>query len=176
VVIQAPTYIVLDLPAATAAQVHAIRKRYDPKTARLPVEITVAGSSGLGTVSPTQETEHVFAIVEKVGRRLLPFATSFIGVSQFAGTSVYWLALRDRSPFDALQSGFLDAGLRFEASPFSYTPHCTLSASASITADQRERLLNEDYPSEEFRLVRLSLYQRVDEGIALIWAFSFDES
>src|SRR5687768_2916948 len=59
-VLQSPTYVVLELPAAVATQIHVLRERYDPRTARLPMEITVAGSSGVGALSPDQDAQHVF--------------------------------------------------------------------------------------------------------------------
>jgi 2'-5' RNA ligase len=175
-VLQSPTYVVLELPAAVATQIHVLRERYDPRTARLPVEITVAGSSGVGALSPDQDAQHVFRVVEEVGRCYLPFASAFNGIHQFSGTSVYWLAPRDRSPFDALQSALLAAGLRFESTPFSYVPHCTLSASPSVAPNHHERLLNESFPKEEFTLAQLSLYQKVRERAELVRSFWFNES
>ena len=58
----AETYIVLDLAGPGAAEVRQVRRThgYDYRGA-LPVEITVAGSSGLGTVAPDQRAVDVFA-------------------------------------------------------------------------------------------------------------------
>ena len=46
-----------------------MRERYDPEIARLPVEITIAGSSGLGVLSQGQQPEQVFDILNRIGRK-----------------------------------------------------------------------------------------------------------
>ena len=79
----APTYVVLDVPAPVSEHVNALRRRYDRKTARLPAEITIAGSSGIGVLSPFQQPEPVFGALERVARDGLPFTTSFIQMSKF---------------------------------------------------------------------------------------------
>jgi 2'-5' RNA ligase len=175
-VLQSPTYVVLEVPAAVATRIHVLRERYDPSTARLPVEITVAGSSGVGPLSPDQDAEHVFRVIEEIGRRYLPFASAFSGIHQFPGTSIYWLAPRDRAPFEVLHSALVSAGLAFQSTPFSYVPHCTLSASPSVEPHNPDRLLNESFPKEEFTLAQLSLYQKVRERAALLRTFWFNES
>lgn len=172
---EAPTYIALDLPSRVAAQVRTLRQRYDVQTARLPVEITIAGSSGIGVLARDQQPDRVFDLVESLGRKFLPFTTSFESMSRFPGVPVFWLKPRDRAPFDALQSALVAAGLRFESSPFSYTPHCSVSVSAMLTSAQETQLLHEAIPSEAFPLARLSLYQPVGGRASLLKAFSFSD-
>ena len=55
-----PTYLVLELPSAVAADVIALRARFDGKMACLPAEITIAGSSGVGVLEENQEAEAAF--------------------------------------------------------------------------------------------------------------------
>jgi 2'-5' RNA ligase len=174
-VLQAPTYIVLDVPPDIAEQVLAIRRRYDRNLARFPVEITVAGTSGLGVLSDAQDAKQVCDIVEIVGRGALPIETSFVEISRFAGASVFWLRPRDRAPFDALQAALLNSGLRFESSAFAYEPHCTLSGSASLTPDEEARLLNEPFPRHKFTIAQLSLYQKLNGVPSLLRTFPFNE-
>ena len=172
---ETPTYIVLDLPAPVSAQVHAMRERYDRRIASLPVEITIAGSSGIGVLSRDQQPERVFDIVESVGRKFLPFRAAFVAVSRFPEVPVFWLKPGNRVPFDVLQSALIAAGLRFEPHRFAYNPHCTISASVALNPAQERQLLNEAFPTDEFLLSRLSLYQPAEGRAELIRTFWFDE-
>jgi len=56
------TYIVLDIPSPFAEQVQEIRKRYDPRMATLPIEITVLGHQVSAHSSKSQDSETAFAI------------------------------------------------------------------------------------------------------------------
>lgn len=156
---ETPTYIVLDLPAPIAEAVTLIRDRYDPLIASLPVEITLAGSSGVDVIAPGQNQEEVLEILEKVGRRHLPIRTSFVGISRFSGTQVFWLRPEDAKPFQVLQNELIAKGIRFEESPFPYTPHCTLSSKTGMSAARERALTREAFPIRPFTLSRLSLYQ-----------------
>jgi hypothetical protein len=74
-----------------------------------------------------------------------------------------------------LQSELIEAGLCFEPHAFPYNPHCTISASAMLTSTQEGQVLKEVFPTQEFVLSRLSLYQAVDGQVALLRAFRFEQ-
>ena len=156
-----------------AEQVLALRRRYDPVTASLPAEITIAGSSGVGVLLPDQNPEYVLNAVERIGCEHLPLITSFVAVSRFPRTQVFWLKPRERGPFDAIQSSLSAAGVKFSPNPFSFNPHCTLSAQAKLSQAQEAELLATTFPKEEFSLSTLSLYQLIEERASLLRSFSF---
>lgn len=169
----APTYIVLDLPPAVADKVTALRQRFDTFEAGLPPEITIAGSSGLGPLAASQDPTMVFAALERVGRKHLPFATSFVSVERFPGVPIFWLKPRQREPFDALQSARLAEGVLFESSPFPFNPHCTISATVDLTVEQEIELLNMTIPTQAFELTTLDVYQLIEDRAVLLRSFSF---
>ncbi|MGM0508449.1 MAG: hypothetical protein ACQERZ_04720 [Fusobacteriota bacterium] len=43
-------YLILNLPKKVGLQIENIRKKYDKVTSKLPVKITVIGSSGVGPI------------------------------------------------------------------------------------------------------------------------------
>lgn len=170
-----PTYLVLDLPSEIAQEVRVLRSLYDPFEAQLPPEITIAGSSGIGTIAASQNADEVFRAVEEVGNKLLPFTSAFVSVEQFPGVQIFWLKPRDRAPFDALQRGLLDAGIQFNSNPFPFNPHCTISATVELSMSQERELRSMKVPIREFALVKLCAYQLIDGRAVLLRSFAFGD-
>jgi len=171
-----PSYIVLDLPSAVGAEVISLRSRFDAYAATLPPEITVAGSSGIGTIAEGQSSDRVFKILEHIAQKHLPFVTSFLSIERFAGTYIFWLKPHDRKPFDALQRSLLEAGIKFLSHPFPFNPHCTISMNDQLTQAQINTLLNTPIPKQEFLLSKLSVYQLMEGRASLLHTFSFSGS
>jgi hypothetical protein len=125
--------LVFDLPDETwIADIHRLRRAYDHTRLAFPVEITVAGSSGLGWFTPSQSSDFIVEQVREVARGCAPFQCKFTEVRTFPGSSVYYLSLHDEAPFHAFQRALAASQLRFEPARFSYTPHCTI---AEVQAD-----------------------------------------
>ena len=123
---------VFDLPeAAWMSEIRRLRGIHDHARVRFPIEITVAGSSGLGWFSPAQAPDLIASLVRPVAREFAAFTSYFSSVGKFQGSHVYYLALKDEQPFHAFQRSLAASRLRFEPTPFSYKPHCTI-ASLSI--------------------------------------------
>lgn len=171
-VFSAPTYIVLDLPQPACAEVLAMRQRFDQYQAGLPPEITVAGSSGVGTIAQGQDPLHVFKAVAAIARRHLPFACSFESMRRFPGVPVFWLCPRDRAPFDALHRALLDSGIKFDGSPFPFNPHCTISSTIELSKHQETELLTSPVPQMEFFLDELRVYQVAGREAHLLQSFA----
>ena len=168
-----PTYIVLELPPEIASKVSVLRSRYDSNTAKLPAEITIAGSSGIGTLAANQNAEETIRSIQHVAHKHLPFLTAFASIEQFPNTQIFWLKPRDRKPFDALQNAFVAAGIKFFANPFPFNPHCTISAKATLSTRQESELRAISIPTEEFVLSTLCLYQSVQGKASLLKSFTF---
>ena len=121
--------LVFDLPEAEwMADVRQLRLAYDRDRALFPIEITVAGSSGLGWLSPGQTSEAIAAHVRTIAQSLPPFICTFSGVETFPQSRVYYLALANEEPFHSFQRALAASPLHFEATEFSYKPHCTIAA------------------------------------------------
>lgn len=170
-VFSTPTYIVLDLPQPVCAEVLAMRQRFDLYQAGLPPEITVAGSSGVGTVARGQAPSHVFRAIEAVAQRHLPFACSFESMRRFPGVPVFWLCPRDRAPFDALYRALLESDIKFDASPFPFNPHCTISSTVEHSKHQEAELLASPVPQMEFFFDELRVYQLAGRQARLLQSF-----
>ena len=152
------TYIVLDVPQAVWDHVNSIRERYGSRLAMLPVEITVIGSSGIGTFTAEQEPVTAFRLVDRVASMFAPIKTSFRRVTRFPNTGVFYYEPADPQPFIELQRKLVSTGLKFKESPFPFTPHCTI-----VKFDQpSEELINEimslPVPNGQFVLDMLSIY------------------
>lgn len=138
----ADTYVCLDLPASIAEQVLDVRRRHrDDFRAALPAEITVAGSSGVGPVAPGQDAEAVFAELARIASETPPIEVSFGPVIRFPGTDIFVLTVEDERPFRALHERIAGSAMRFQPTPFDYTPHCTLRSRSSVSDAEAAELL-----------------------------------
>lgn len=149
-------YVVLDIPEPVASAVTAARQRFSPMRAEYPVEVGVAGSSGVGPIDADQDEGRVFAALAEVAASTSPFEVRFDGVRKFEGTELYYLAPANRAPFDELHSRLATCGIRFHDSAHPYNPHCTISG-IELDEPQRNELraLRIDEP---FIINRLAVY------------------
>lgn len=165
-----PAYLVLELPKSIGTRVLDIRRRYDPRLAAFPAEITVAGSSGIGTIAPDQDARVVFQALSQVASERLPISSRFVGISRFATGPVVWLQPADPDPFIVIQQALVATGIHFNIHKFSYTPHCSLS-NCNLAPSVIEALLREDFPQEAFELSVLALYKVVNDQACLVERF-----
>ena len=122
------TGLVFDLPrAAWMDTVARLRERHEPARLRFPVEITVAGSSGLGWFSEHQTSVELVKRVAQVAQGFPPFAFRFASVERFPDSGVYYLAPHDDAAFHEFQRRLAGCGLRFEPTQYAYVPHCTVA-------------------------------------------------
>jgi hypothetical protein len=78
------TYVVLDIPPPIAEQVAAIRNRcHDWFVHSLPIEITVAGSSGIGVFDPERAQAEAFAVLSAISAEAPPIEASLGEISRF---------------------------------------------------------------------------------------------
>ncbi len=154
------TGLVFDLPHAPwMDDILRFRKRYDPARVCFPIEVTVVGSSGLGWFSPSQSFAHLAQTVSAVAAAFARFACAFSRVECFPESRVYYLALRDESPFHAFQRLLAASGLRFEPTPFSYKPHCTIAELPPTSgAEDRAALTSFSVPTASFEVSSVSFY------------------
>jgi 2'-5' RNA ligase len=122
-----PTYIVLNVPSPAAEAVREIRRRFDPARADMSVEITLAGSGGLGTVLNGQSPESVFAEIDRIAAAMKPFTAHFGEINRFPDTGICYYAVQPDNPFVEMQQMLAESAIIFNPCPFPYIPHCTLT-------------------------------------------------
>lgn len=153
-----PTYIVLDLPKDVSEKVMNIRRNNrDEFRSALPVEITVAGSTGVGTISEGQSDERVFSILKSIADKTKPFKLSFDRVEQVRDTSIYVLKVEDERALFNLHNKLKDSGIEYDDMAHEYSPHCTLRSRTPIT-DKEKELIFETKIEGEFVVDTLTVY------------------
>lgn len=154
------TGLVFDLPHAPwMAEVLHYRAVYDSARLRFPIEITVVGSSGLGWFSPAVSNETLVRTVQRVAKGFSPFKFRFGGVARFPNSNVYYLVPSDDAPFHDFQRRIAAYGFGFEATPFRYTPHCTIAAPSDDVSDKaHNELMAFPVPDHEIQAASVSFY------------------
>lgn len=157
-VFETNTYVVLDVPEPIASSVMAVRVRHrDEFRSSLPVEITVAGSNGVGEFDADQPHQDPFAVLTAIAAETRPIEASFGRVDRFPGTDVFFLTLDDERPFHELHGRIATSPIRFKPCPFSYQPHCTLRDRTPISDEEVADLLAVEIHGS-FVLDTLSVY------------------
>lgn len=149
-------YVVLDVPKPVASLVSEARRRFSPLRAEYPVEITIAGSSGVGPIDPDQDEGFVFSTLGQIASTTAPIQVRFDRVQRFDGTTLYYLAPEDRRPFDELHERIAHCGIDFGDSPFPFNPHCTISGVELSEAQQSE--IESVRVERPFVIERLAVY------------------
>src|SRR5882672_6394495 len=96
------SYIVAEIPEPVRSQVQALRDSLNTLTARLPVEITLAGSSGVGPIPAGTDLPLIECHLDRTLSDIPPFRARFSAIRKFPNTSIFYLEPFDRLPFDHL--------------------------------------------------------------------------
>src|SRR5215471_14646994 len=94
-----PACVVLEIPSPVREAVQSIRVSLATLAARLPVEITVAGSSGVGPIPAGTDKKGTEECVLVLSREFEPFDVRFQEIRRFPNTDIFYLAPEDRQPF-----------------------------------------------------------------------------
>ncbi|MET0063322.1 MAG: 2'-5' RNA ligase family protein [Candidatus Thiodiazotropha endolucinida] len=160
--IDKPTYLIAELQGDVVPLVNELRKRFNPDCSQWPVDITIAGSSGIGTIKEEQMIADVIDILSPVINKYGFKKVAFKSISRFPNTGIYYL-VPDRYPFDILHEAVVKSGILFNENKWPYNPHCTLRAGPSPTDECSSLFETMSIPintSVEF----FSLYQPVPCG------------
>ncbi len=161
-----PTYICLDIPDPFREKVREIREAFCDRLTNFPIEITIAGSSGLGALSGDADWESVETKLLSVCSKTAPIVARFGGVVRFPGTDTFVLSLGDPMPFVSLHEQLKYAGLPFEPNAFPFFPHCSLRMSGDLSPADISRLFSLRIEGE-FEIELLALQAR-DEKTGLV--------
>lgn len=152
------TFVVLDMPPHVEQHVRRIRRAYGSARQFLPVEITVAGSSGVGVFDETQDPDEALRTVERIARDTKSFPMTFTRVARFPESGVFYYEIADPAPLVTLHARIIASGLRFKPNPFPFSPHLTIDTFDDATPDLERELLGLSLPEGPFPLVSMSVY------------------
>ena len=159
------SYIVAEIPEPVRTQVQALRDSLNTLTAKLPVEITLAGSSGVGPIPVGTDLSLIERHLDRTLSSISPFRTRFSAIRTFPNTSIFYLEPFDRSPFDHLHQELRVSGIPFSEIRWPYNPHCTLRGGAPLSAEAAFELLTRSFPHEEFWINTVSVYHLDDISV-----------
>jgi hypothetical protein len=132
--IDKPTYLIAELEGDVVSTVNALRKRFNPGCIQWPVDITIAGSSGVGTIKEGQMTRDVINIISPIISKHRFRDVTFRTISIFPNTGIYHL-VPERKEFDTIHEAVSRSGILFNENLWPYNPHCTLRAGPSPTEE-----------------------------------------
>jgi 2'-5' RNA ligase len=144
------------------SEIQALRDSLNTLTARLPVEITLAGSSGVGPIPAGTDLSLIKRHLDRTLSDISPFRARFSAIRAFPNTSLFYLEPFDRLPFDHLHQELRISGIPFSEIRWPYNPHCTLRAGEPLSADAAFELASRSFPQEEFWINTVSVYQLND--------------
>ena len=156
------SYIVAEIPEPVRSQVQVLRDSLNTLTAKLPVEITLAGSSGVGPIPVGVDLSLIKRHLDRTISDILPFRARFSAIRTFPNTSIFYLEPFDRSPFDHIHQALRVSGIPFSENQWPYNPHCTLRGGAPLRAAAASELLSRSFPKEEFWINTVSVYHLDD--------------
>jgi 2'-5' RNA ligase len=152
------SFIVAEIPDPVRSQIQALRDMLSTLTARLPVEITLAGSSGVGPIPVGTDLSLVERRLDLSLSGIAPFRTHFSSIRTFPNTSIFYLEPFDRAPFEHIHQKLRLSGIPFSGIQWPYNPHCTLRGGAPLSAEAAAELLGRSFPKEEFWINMVSVY------------------
>lgn len=152
------TFVVLDMPPHVEQHVRHIRKAYGSARQFLPVEITVAGSSGVGVFDETQDPDEALRTVERIARETKSFSMSFTRVTRFPESGVFYYEIADTAPLVAVHERLAASGMRFKPNPFPFSPHLTIDTFDEATPELERELLALPLPEGPFTVTSMSVY------------------
>jgi len=151
-------YLVLDLPEPVSGKVLDARLKFEPARSSLPAEITIAGSSGIGTMRTDQNPDLVESCLNRLAETTAPFTSSFVDIRKFPGTEIYWFSVSDQKPFFDLQRDLVRLDIEFNPMAYEFCPHCTIANLEGGDSEEQIEILSLQIPRESFLLDTLSLY------------------
>lgn len=152
-----PTYLIAELSGDVVDLVREMRSRFNPDNIFWPADITIAGSSGVGTFQENHDLESVVETLSPIMTSHQFTEVTFLKVDRFPGTGIYYLA-PERDKFDCLHQATVKSGIKFNESQWPYNPHCTLCWQEQDKLEYRKLFEEMEIPSQT-TIECFSLYQ-----------------
>jgi 2'-5' RNA ligase len=154
-----PAFVVVDIPEPARSTIQSIRDRLGSLTAKLPVEITLAGSSGVEAIPPGTDLRLIKEVIGGIATAQSPFFVTFSKIEKFPTTGVFYLAPRERAIFDDLHRQMKGSKIPFSVSGFPYNPHCTLRSGPAVSESQEKEIFAIPFPRSEILIDTFSVYE-----------------
>lgn len=165
------SFVVADVPASLAQLVSGIRHQYGSARQFLPVEITLAGSSGVGVFAADQDADEALQTVGRIAADAAPFTFQLAGVERFPNSGVFYYAIGDTAPLVALHQALVTSGLRFRPSPFPFSPHLTIDTFDTPTPELEAELRALAVPAGKHLVASVSVYSLSGWDCRLVRSF-----
>jgi 2'-5' RNA ligase len=169
-------FVVVDMPAAIERHVRAIRQQYGSARQFLPVEITVAGSSGVGVFAPEQDAEQAYEVLRGIASTTGAFVLELTRVERFPKSGVFYFGIKDPTPLARLHARLATSGLLFKPSPYPFSPHLTVDTFDDATTELERELLALPVPEGRHFIESLSVYSLQGWDCRLLRRFPFGRS
>lgn len=164
-----PTYLIAELKGEIEDYVYNLRSNFNPDRTSWPTDITIVGSSGIGTISEGQELDFVVSEIREVLSSYQFKGVVFEKLERFPNTGIYVLKpFRDK--FDALHEAIKASRVAFNENPWPYNPHCTLCAMRENTIELESAFSGATFPTSA-NIRCFSLYQPEANGGSRIHKF-----
>ena len=160
--ISKPTYLIAELAGDVVSLVYDFRRRFNPANTNWPVDITVAGSSGIGTIQEGQVVTEVIDCLMPIISEYGFSGVNFTSINRFPDTGIYHL-VPERERFDILHRAVADSGILFNANQWPYNPHCTLR-SGPLPTEECNVLFESMSIPKNVTIESFSLYQPESHG------------
>ena len=167
--ISKPTYLIAELEGDVEPLVLGMRRQFNPGHEKWPVDISLAGSSGIGTVKEGQDLKAVIRLLAPIIEKHAFAELEFLGTSRFPGTGIYFLAPA-RPAFDAIHHAVAASGVEFNPNQWPFNPHCTLRVGPSASEEVDLLLHSIQLPSLS-HVGCFSLYQPAQYGGERLYRF-----
>jgi 2'-5' RNA ligase len=155
---QHKSFVVLDLPEPARSAIQSIRDQLKTFTAKLPVEITLAGSSGVGPIPERSDLNLIADEIQKIASGTSAFEMEFGAAAHFPETGIFYLPPVDRGPFDSLHAALAESKIPFPKSPFPYNPHCSLRVGPKVDPAMAEMICSLPFPRHKLLLDTIAVY------------------
>jgi 2'-5' RNA ligase len=135
-------YIIVELPGEAGERVRVIQEKFDPKLAKLnPPHLTLAGSSGVGSIPADTSVAELRAALEPIAQTTPAMSLPLMPPIRFMQTNIVVLPMDPHGPLRTLHERIARSGLTFKPARFMFTPHVTMSFFPTLTyAAERELL------------------------------------
>lgn len=169
--------VVMELPSPVKDHVQRFRDLFDPVLANnIPAEITIAGSSGVGSIAPGQDGRKILKALAAVAQKWEPFSAELGPVRQFPNSTVYAFSVIREEPFYQFHHALLKTGIRFSPSEYPFFPHCSLHIWGELSQELQQRIM-ECSVKGAFLIDSFALYQLVQGNAAvLVERFKFNSA
>ena len=158
------------MPKEISDWVISLRQKVDPALLHMPVEITLSGSSGVGTLIEGQNFDRIKNLLVDSFANTLPFEFSFRGITTFPKTEIYYLD-PDPDIFRSMHAKLAESDLEFKESPFPYSPHCSVAGFTPITDETRAIIRAADSPKGKHTVSSISIYRNEKMNPVELWRY-----